>query len=405
MGRENNRVDITELSLCAGVGWLSLGIELAAEYLGWPYRCMGHCERDSYAAAVLLARMEDASLGRAPVFAGNLEDLDARTLRGHVNLISAGFPCQPWSAAGKQKGTEDARWLWPAIANIIREVGPELVFLENVPGIVSGGGLDYVLSDLAEMRFDAEWLSVAAAEAGASHKRDRVFILAYRNDSRFQRSGKRQRKPRHVTQRDQPLADSRHDAGHAELVHEPGSELRRGTPAIDTVRLGPGGSVVANAGRERIRERDDAGDSGPESVGPEREDGDPKCSVPRDGTRQKPPAELGRDRPSIASDSLADSKRNRQRGRRRYDAIEFNQCDNGPVFAPGPADPRWPGILAARPWLAPAIESGLCVMADGSPVVVDASRADQLRCSGNGVVAIQAACAFVELVRRAGIAG
>jgi DNA (cytosine-5)-methyltransferase 1 len=138
---------------------------------------VGYVERDAYAAAVLLARMEDSYLEPAPVWCGNLEGLDTAPFRG-VDILTAGFPCQPWSVAGKRAGTDDARWIWPAIASIIGDVGPRIVFLENVPGLLAGGVAE-VLGSLAALGYDAEWDLFRASDVGAPHRRERWFCLAY----------------------------------------------------------------------------------------------------------------------------------------------------------------------------------------------------------------------------------
>lgn len=164
--------DPTCLALCAGIGGLELGVRAAIGA-----RTVGYVERDAYAAAVLLARMEGEALEPAPVWCGELEDLDCSVFAG-VDLVTAGFPCQPFSVAGERRGLEDHRWLWPAVARIIREVGPRLVFLENVPGIVRHG-LAHVLGDLAALGFDAEWGLFRASDVGAPHRRERWFCLAH----------------------------------------------------------------------------------------------------------------------------------------------------------------------------------------------------------------------------------
>lgn len=104
-------MDIAVLSLFSGVGMLDVGWKLACEFYGLRTRVVGHVEREAYAAAVLLARMEDEALGPAPIWCGDVEDFDPRPL-GSVDAITAGFPCQPFSCAGKHKGTSDERWLW-----------------------------------------------------------------------------------------------------------------------------------------------------------------------------------------------------------------------------------------------------------------------------------------------------
>ena len=163
---------INILSLCTGGGGLDLGIELAVGNA----RLVCCVEHEAYACAVLAARMEDQALDDAPIWT-DLQTFDGKPWRGIVHLISSGFPCQPWSMAGERKGTDDERWLWPDVARVIREVEPRWVFLENVPGLLSGGA-EHVLRDLAALGFDAEWGVFSAAEVGASHLRERVFILA-----------------------------------------------------------------------------------------------------------------------------------------------------------------------------------------------------------------------------------
>jgi DNA (cytosine-5)-methyltransferase 1 len=164
------------MALCAGAGGLELGLRIA---LGDDYRCVVYVEREAYAAATLVARMADQALDQAPVW-DDLSTFDGSGWRGVVDLMSAGFSCQPWSPAGKRLGIEDERWLWPDIDRVVREVGPEWVFLENVPGLVRGG-LEHVLRDLAAQGFDAEWDCVSASEVGAPQLRERLYILAHRN--------------------------------------------------------------------------------------------------------------------------------------------------------------------------------------------------------------------------------
>jgi DNA (cytosine-5)-methyltransferase 1 len=168
---------LSVLALCAGIGGLELGVRLAV-----PGACVvGYVERDAYAAAVLLARMESEELDPAPVWCGDLADLDASLFAG-VDLVTAGFPCQPFSVAGKRRGEADERWIWPDIARLLRAVRPGLVFLENVPGVIPAG-IGLVLGDLAEMGLDAEWLMLRASDVGAPHRRERWFCLAHSSGS------------------------------------------------------------------------------------------------------------------------------------------------------------------------------------------------------------------------------
>jgi len=160
------------LHLCSGYG----GFELGLRHAGVECRTVGHVERDSYAAAVLVERMEQERLDLAPIWS-DLDTFDAQPWAGRVDLVTAGFPCQPFSAAGQRKGTDDDRWLWPSIGRIVRDVGPLYVFLENVPGLVRAG-LPHVLADLADLGFDAEWGLLAASDVGAPHRRQRFWLVA-----------------------------------------------------------------------------------------------------------------------------------------------------------------------------------------------------------------------------------
>lgn len=103
-----------------------------------------------------------------------------------VDILTAGYPCQPFSHAGARKGTDDERHLWPYVKTAISEMGPRFVFLENVRGHLTLGFTD-VLADLAELGYDAKWGVVRASDAGAPHQRSRLFIVANPNGTRLQR--------------------------------------------------------------------------------------------------------------------------------------------------------------------------------------------------------------------------
>jgi len=159
------------LELCAGYGGFSLALRGIA-------RAVCFVERDAYAAATLVARMAETRLDQAPIW-DDLATFDGRPWRGRVDLISAGFPCQPFSAAGQRRGIVDDRWLWPDIERIIRDVEPGYVFLENVPGVVAHG-LPEICHSLADLGFDAEWALYSAADVGATHRRQRFWLVGHR---------------------------------------------------------------------------------------------------------------------------------------------------------------------------------------------------------------------------------
>jgi DNA (cytosine-5)-methyltransferase 1 len=204
-----------------------------------------------------------------------------------VDIVSAGFPCQPFSVAGQQRGIEDERHLWPDVARVIGEVCPAWVLLENVPGLATTiapdgrSALETVCDDLQELGFAVAWDEFSAAEVGATHLRERIFI----------------------------------------------------------------------AGRLA-----DAGRGGADGVQPERE-------------------------------------------RRRYEpATAGGSGGDVGVFPPGRlAERAWRAVLAVRPDLAPAVESGLRGVADGMADRLDRSR---LALTGNGVVPLVAAHAWLTLRTR-----
>lgn len=162
---------LRELALFAGAGGGILGGKL----LGWQTVCA--VEWDAYAAGVLVARQNDGILAPFPIW-DDVQTFDGRPWRGRVDVVSGGFPCQDISCAGKGAGIDGERsGMWSHMARIIGEVRPRYAFIENSPMLVTRG-LDRVLADLAALRFDAEWGTLSAADVGAPHKRDRIWILA-----------------------------------------------------------------------------------------------------------------------------------------------------------------------------------------------------------------------------------
>jgi DNA (cytosine-5)-methyltransferase 1 len=153
------------------------GIELGLKPHG--VRTVAYVEFDHYAQAVLLSRMADGGLDRAPLWP-DVRTFDGHPWRGRVDLIHGGFPCQDLSVAGKRAGITGARsGLWSEFARIIGEVRPRFVFVENVPGLLANAALGRVLGDLAALGFNARWEGISASAVGAPHIRDRVWLLAY----------------------------------------------------------------------------------------------------------------------------------------------------------------------------------------------------------------------------------
>ncbi|WOF75304.1 DNA cytosine methyltransferase [Parvibaculaceae bacterium PLY_AMNH_Bact1] len=163
------------ISLCSGYGGLELGLHIAEPN----YRTVCFVEREAHAAATLVARMEDQALDHAPVW-DDVKSFKGRPWRGRIQILSAGYPCQPFSYGGKQKGAADPRHLWPDVARIIKEAQPEWVFLENVKGHIDLGFSD-VGRELQGMGYGVKAGLFSAFEVGASHYRERLFILAHAN--------------------------------------------------------------------------------------------------------------------------------------------------------------------------------------------------------------------------------
>ena len=162
---------MNELALFAGAGGGILGGHL----LGWRTVCA--VEWEAYPASVLCARQNDGLLPPFPIW-DDVQTFDGKPWRGIVDVISGGFPCQDISAAGKGAGIDGERsGMWGEMARIIHEVRPRFVFVENSPMLTSRG-LGRVLGDLASMGFDAKWGVLGAADIGANHQRDRIWIVA-----------------------------------------------------------------------------------------------------------------------------------------------------------------------------------------------------------------------------------
>jgi DNA (cytosine-5)-methyltransferase 1 len=164
---------VNGLAICAGIGGIELGLTLAIPH----YRTAGYIECNPFAADVLAARMRDGLLPEVPIWS-HIETWDSSPWAGRVDIISAGFPCQPWSVAGRKRGINDERWIWPHISKTIRELKPRYVFLENVVGLLNTG-IGYVFRDLAQSGYDAEWDVFSAEQCNAPHRRERLFIFGY----------------------------------------------------------------------------------------------------------------------------------------------------------------------------------------------------------------------------------
>ena len=162
------------IGLFEGIG----GFSIAAHAVGW--ETIALCEWNPFCQTILTELLPNANRHH------DIKQTDFRPYRGQCFILTGGFPCQPFSVAGQQRGTDDDRYLWPEMLRAIREIRPRWVVAENVRGLVSwNGGLvfDTVLSDLESEGYSVLPFILPAASVNAPHKRDRVWIVAYRSDA------------------------------------------------------------------------------------------------------------------------------------------------------------------------------------------------------------------------------
>ena len=240
----------TVLAFCAGYAGIERGLDLA----GVEHRVLAYVEIEAFAIANLVKKMEDGDLPPAPIWT-DIKTFPAHLFRGHVDLITGGYPCQPFSAAGKRLGKDDPRHLWPFIDHHIGIINPRRVFFENVDGHVSLG-LNTVISDLEERGYYTTWGVFSASEVGAPHQRKRVYIMGDTNDSRSGESG----------------------------------AVREGSDGSEPISNGEAWGVrsVADSSGVRLQRPCDPGDSGEKGAQPNDQQLD-RCSAPQSGTWEVEP--------------------------------------------------------------------------------------------------------------------
>lgn len=161
-------------SLFSGIG----GFDLAAQWMGWEN--VLSCEFDPFCQSVLRHHFPTTT------HYGDIRELDGTPYRGKIDILTGGFPCQPFSAAGKRRGTEDNRFLWPEMLRVIREIQPTWIVAENVRGIVSiEGGLVFerVCSEMEANGYEVQPFCIPACAVGAPHRRDRMWFIAHHNNA------------------------------------------------------------------------------------------------------------------------------------------------------------------------------------------------------------------------------
>lgn len=216
---------MTHASLFSGIG----GFDLAAEWMGWTN--LFNCEWEEFPRQVLKHHFPNA------IQYGDIKELDATAHAGRVDILTGGFPCQPYSLAGKRKGKEDERHLWPEMLRVIRECTPRYVVGENVRGLTnwnSGMVFEEVCSDLEACGYSVQPFVLPAAGVGSCpHRRDRVWFVAYADDKgRSDGQGQVQGAHGEVRQRDDRTEPCHAGGGVASDTNVLGNSSRRKSEKI-----------------------------------------------------------------------------------------------------------------------------------------------------------------------------
>jgi len=231
-------VDFTKefrlLSLCSGYGGIELGLRRIIPTL----RAVAYVEVEAFACANLVSKMEKGFLDAAPIWT-DIKTFNGRCFRGKVDIITAGYPCQPFSNAGKRKGTDDPRHLWPYIERIIEAVRPVWCFFENVSGHLTLG-FPIVYRSLRNMGYSVEAGLFTAAECNASHKRKRLFILAHQHHRRCETVQDLQKGKSSITFPCRKLADTKCPKSGQRNRQKPQAESGRDRLAINRWPARPG---------------------------------------------------------------------------------------------------------------------------------------------------------------------
>ena len=366
---------ITHLSLCSGYGGIGEGLRQVLPRM----RDIAHVEIEAFAVANLVAKMENKLLDEAPIYT-DVKTFPYQVFCGCVDILSGGFPCQPFSSAGNRQGVEDPRHLYPYISRGISKCKPRIVFLENVEGIISSKTADgesvlkYVLSDLESMGYRATAGIFSASEVGAPHQRKRVFIMGY-SESECNGLNETEWEGRDTTSTtSEELGNSQHD-GHTACTEsrevsgsqEEGrmQESAGGSDELpDTENIGCGGRSDRDLrGGWLIQEQET------------QEQSDVRCEA--EG--------CGRELPNTDSQGLeGDIQNNHTQGWEESNG----QPSSSSRFPARPNEQQYE-------WEEPRTKPKLGRTANGT-----SSRVDRLRLLGNGVVPDTAAVAFKTLIGR-----
>ena len=374
---------MNELSLFSGYGGFSLGLKLARVDV----RTIGYVEIDKYCQEVLKARMEDGILDEARIYE-DIKTFDGTAWRGHVDILTGGFPCPPFSVAGVRSianGLEDERNLWPETLRLVREIRPRIVFLENVPGILSGnkkrgipGYASIVVGQLAQEGYRVRWEVLGADDVGAPHRRKRWWCIGVADsiNERLQGGG------------------AEHHYGQERTVHSDRQEWHGIWSDV-----GRGGGQLDDSQHDGYARPQE-----PRGIG---------SRVHTQAGAIQPEQPTGPGVSSARADELADSdsQRGRSRNTKWEDAEDARQPSTTeeynrgiPAWPPGPnQSDEWRRILTERPDLAPALTKDALAyfrgVDDGASSGIQRrkpnNKTQRLKILGNGIVPQVAAAAWL----------
>jgi DNA (cytosine-5)-methyltransferase 1 len=395
----------TILSICSGYGGIELGLSAVEDF-----KPVCYVENDLSQASILAARMEEGLLPEAPIWS-DLTTFDCTPWSGKVDIITGGFPCQPWSVAGKQLGEKDPRHLWPHVARVASELGYPTLFLENVPGILDSYYFS-IRPELQSMGYRVKEGLYTAEETGAPHRRQRLFFMAVHgnntsalalpNAERLQgfawNYGVSERAVHPHIEHDRDAVRSWSGWGSNEMENSGSQRCQRRDRGLGQRTLqGSGGTTYqAESSGSKLEELPNPKLDGPSATTVRGGDNKTlhRTQEGKDNTVQPERVHTTRD----ASQELGDSNSEglQGRGECRYSAREWSPREAGtkliPLYPPGPEDEKgWAYMLSEMPQAQPSI----CFTVDGRPSQLER----QLRSYGNGVVPAMAAIAWCDLAQ------
>lgn len=373
------------LSLCAGVGGLELGIQLALDYRGEAGRLICAVEREAAAAASLVASMEAGWFHPAPVWSDMLT-FDARPWRGLVHILASGDPCQDNSVAGKRAGADGERFLAPEVCRLAAECRPDLIFRENVPGNADGQ-LAAIVPALEGLGYRVAAGIFSSYGTGNTMRRERLFIMAQRQDEPW-RMGARSEW--------QHLPDAGGCCGAL------GNPMRKGSfprthQGIHQGEESPGPRDAQPDGRGGIVGSPVSCSSGWNSDDAERGSIE-RTSSDRAGRAVEQAHDMARpSSPRPQGSELGSTFGSQFRLNAPRPTAELRGALLPPAVIPGPTDSRWIDVLDRFPELQPALSQEEAESHLRRGIDALAHRVERLRATGNGVDPVAAATAFLSL--------